>query len=287
MNSKQFIHLLTRFLAPGTAREMERDGSLDPSQYLLVQDNGADTTLFIFGGLAALFAGLPAFEFKKLLAETDRPLNLVFLRDIQRMYYTATPDGRPNGLGFYEDVINEQKRALGARYHAAMGASGGGAAALYFGARCGLDQVIAFSPVSDLRPYTRAGNRLRVLCDVKKAVTDFPAYLELVTLAYLVGPWVRRRVARLQPDGQWPDLLIPYRNAERRPRTTLVYGNNCPPDIEHARLFDAIAEVRHRPVASNRHNCGGDLKKRGELGPLVLDEIAAALREREERGERP
>ena len=285
MNSKQVIHFLTRCLSPSTAREMERDGSLDPAQYMLVEDKGADTTLFIFGGIAALFAGLPAFEFRKLTAQANRPLNVVFLRDIQRTYYTMTPDGRQGGLAFYEQVINEQKKVLGTRYTVALGASSGGAAALYFGVRCGFDQVIALSPVTACRPYLRPGMRLRVLFDLRKAVTDFAAYLEVLTLAWLVGPWLQGRVSHMQPDGQWPDLLAPYRDASRRPRTTLVYGDHCQPDVEHARLFETFPEVRACPVRSGRHNCAGDLKKRGELGPLVLNEIEAGLTERDARKE--
>jgi hypothetical protein len=269
----------------GAAPGMERDGSPDPSQYILVEDKGADTTLFIFGGMAVLYAGLPAFEFKKLLAQTKRPLNLVFLRDIQRMYYTVTPDGRREGLAFYERVINEQKQALGARHNVAMGASGGGAAALHFSVRCGLDQVIALNPVTDPRPYAHWRTRLHVLFDLKKAVTDFSAYIEVLTLSWLVEPWLRRRVAHMQPDGHWPDLLDAYREAAHRPRTTIVYGDNCRPDKEHAKLFSAFPEVQYRPVRSNRHNCAADLKKRGELGPLLLGEIEAALTEHTRRKE--
>jgi len=40
-------------------------GTLEPSTYIDVEDNGADVTLVSFAGMAVLYAAMPKFEFKR------------------------------------------------------------------------------------------------------------------------------------------------------------------------------------------------------------------------------
>jgi hypothetical protein len=38
-----------------------------------------------------------------------------------------------------------------------------------------------------------------------------------------------------------------------------------------------IPTITLRPIESGRHNCMGELKQRGELGPLIQGEICATV----------
>lgn len=77
---------MTRLIDTFTQEEIEKSFS--------VENNGADITIFCFASGAVLYAGLPTFEFRKILQDTGCKLNLVFLRDIRRMGYHVAPDGQ-------------------------------------------------------------------------------------------------------------------------------------------------------------------------------------------------
>src|SRR5690606_13337932 len=136
--------------------------------------------IFSFAGGAALYAGLPTFEFRRILQTSGNDFNLVFLRDLHRLNYHLRPDGQQDGLQFYEEKITELLTSLKASYNVAIGLSTGGSAALYFGVRCGMQQALTFSPAYPLSIYTRAASQLRTYGDVSRLLRSPKAYAELV-----------------------------------------------------------------------------------------------------------
>jgi len=273
---------IARIFVPGLAEQMKREGSfaLDDGasshvdlEHVTVEDRGADMTIFVFSGLAVLFAGMPRFEFRKLLIDGGRQYNLVFFRDMRRMAYRMTPDGKPEGYSYYENLVNELKTKLGAKYNVALGASSGGSAAFYFGSRCNMDKIIAFSPAFPITCYTAFRTQIRTYFNFLKLLREPSAYIEvvLVTLGALVA---YRRVAAVCPD---IDLnagpLKAYLKASPRPRATILYGERCAPDTDQATRAAQTPGIKIIPVNSGRHNCAADLKKQGKLGETILSEI--------------
>lgn len=276
-SSEKFVHLLMRFLVPGAARQLERDGTLDHSQYMVIQDRGADVTVFCLSGLAAMFAGLPVYEFRRMLPTASRDMNLVFIRDVRRMFYQVSPDGEADGGAFFESEIRRVRDELGASHNVLLGASGGGAAAFLFGSRLGFDQLITFSPAFPVHVYNSWRNRFRSLFDLPKLFCHPKGYFEVFFLTFLVCPWAIRRIVRVTGKSDSTEILEAYRNASPRPRATVIHGHTCWPDVDQAAIMRQFPEVKCIPVESARHNCAGDLKKRGELAPLILNELAEGL----------
>lgn len=244
--------------------------------HVLVEDRGSDVTVFCFAGLAVMFAGLPTFEFRRILNEHGRDFNLVFFRDVQRSAYHLTPDGQPGGLQFYENEVRRLMKSLGSTYNVALGASAGGGAAFYFGTRCGMDQVVTFSPGFPGSVYTRPSMQLRTFLNVPRLLTQPAAYVELV-LVTLGAVWVTRAL-RKKLDRYW-NVYETYQNSrETRPRATIFYGRRCGPDSLQARLMSGFPEVKLVPLPSARHNCASVLKRQGALGSAIVAEILEGLR---------
>jgi len=91
------VRAFMRRFMPGLAAALEEEnqfdrmegpeGSLtDPALYLQVEDNGAETTIVAFAGMAVLYAAMPRFEFKKMLQDTGETYNFIFVRDVFRFY---------------------------------------------------------------------------------------------------------------------------------------------------------------------------------------------------------
>ena len=279
---------VARIFAPGLAEQMRREGSFylaeagaggdAASDHVIVEDRGSDVTLFVFSGLAVLFAGMPRFEFRKLLLEGNGDYNLVFFRDLRRTAYHVTPDGRPGGYAYYEALINEIKARLGSKRHVALGASSGGSAAFYFGSRCGMDKIVTFSPAFPHTCYTAPWAQVRTYFDLWKLVTEPSAYLEvvMVTLGAIAGA---KRLARLVPEEEITgSALRAFLNAAPRPRATIFYGARCRPDRDQASRLAGTEGLTTVAVASGRHNCAADLKKAGKLAAMLLAEIEEGIR---------
>jgi hypothetical protein len=112
------------------------------------------TLLVLFGGIAG-GVSMPVFEFFRLTA--GLPVKKVFLRDPRRAWYQL---GIPGVGESSEDVYRFLASAIdraGADRVVMAGASAGGFAALLYGAKCGVDEVLAFSP----QTFIDADNRSR------------------------------------------------------------------------------------------------------------------------------
>jgi pimeloyl-ACP methyl ester carboxylesterase len=272
-----------RRLVPAWAKEMDDEGifrlraqqalaQIDEREYLVVEDVGADVTLFAFSGLDGLFGVAPRFEFRGLLSKLEYPCNLVFVRELRGFWYHLAPDGSPEGLAYFERRLSEVMAQLGARHNMAMGFSAGGSAAFYFGTRCGMQKILAFSPAFPVSVYTSAKAQLLHYLNLKKLVTDPAAYCEVAAVMNW-GLLSEHRMAKVvEPERQW-DVLATYRDCPKRPRATLVYGRGCRQDATQAGLLAGFPEVKPVAVAAGCHNVPGYLKQRGELASLVVQEL--------------
>jgi len=278
---------LARTFVSDVAKNMEREGAafdLDAGAnqaeelpYVLVEDRGADVTIFSFAGMAVLFAGLPAFEFRKLLKHNGTDYNLVFFRDVRRSAYVQRPDGQPGGPAFFQNEVNRIKAQLGSTYNVAIGASAGGAMAFHMARVCNLDLIVSFSPVLCREVYTPWKRQIRHYFDLPKLVSDPQGYMEVVLMT-LGALALTRKVERDVKNHPWQNVLQEYlEHKGPRPRAVIFHGATNSPDSLTARQLEHLPEVKVRPVPTGRHNCAAVLKARGEMGPAILDEINEGL----------
>lgn len=246
------------------------------ASYVEVEDRGADVTVFAYTGLAALFAGLPAFEFRSLLRGSGLDFNIVCFRDIRRYSYHLTPEGQPGGLDFYEEKTRELMKSLGATHNIALGASGGGSAAIYFGTRCGMDQAIGFSPSYPALEYAAFKHRCRAYFDVPRFLRSSKEYIELLLVTITARKVFRGIVRDLGREAYWK-VFEEYEAADERPSLKIAFGERNPPDSRIAKRFGALDGVDLLPLDTGLHGVAGFLKREGRLGPFIVDTIKAGV----------
>lgn len=272
----------TRIFLPDLARQMEAEGTfqldanpvgaLEEADYVRVENNGADTTVFVFAGLDVLYAGMARFEFQKVLRAIGVKANFVYLRDCQRSGFFVRPDGEPGGSAFYEEVINRIKGELGSRHHIALGSSIGGTSAIHFGVQCGFEHIITFGAPFEFDVYTRPRRVFRSVFDIKKVFTEPMGYLEILLVTVTAG-WAVRQILRRADFDEFPDFVGLYRAASPRPAISAFYGATAWPDVEQAQYLAEFPEVHLRPVPTGRHNSPAFMKKHGTFAPSIAEEI--------------
>ena len=292
MLMERVFRWVTRIFDPGMAKNMEQGGvrqleafgEEDISDYVEVIDRGSDVTIFTFAGLAVLFAGLPGYEFRRLLQSPGEDHNLVLFRDIRRSCYHLRPDGKLAGLEFYEAEVRRIIESLGSTHNVGVGVSVGGSAALYFGARCGFEQVIAFSPGYPLTVYCSWWNRLRTVISPWRLLRSPKAYAELI-LVTIGSTWSYNLLCKtVGREAIWP-VLEEFRNGDPRPQTTVYYGRGCRPDAQQAALMADIPGVDCIPLPTLYHNCAGFLKDQGKLGSTIVGHVRVRRRPSENTGD--
>ena len=280
MVTERIFRWAARLFDPGMAKNMERSGAAqlneftdeDISDFVEVIDRGSDVTIFSFAGLAVLFAGLPSFEFRRLLESSGEDYNLVFFRDIRRSCYHVRPDGEPGGLEFYEVQVRRVIESLGSTYNVGVGVSVGGSAAFYFGARCGFDQIVTFSPGYPLTVYCGALNQLQTYFNPVRFFRSPKAYAELI-LVTIGSAWSYKRLCKtIGKDAIWP-VIDAYEACDPRPRAAVYYGRGCRPDARQAALMADLAEVDCIALPTMYHNCAGYLKGQDKLGSTILEQV--------------
>jgi pimeloyl-ACP methyl ester carboxylesterase len=241
-------------------------------KYVEIDDRKSPVTVFAFAGAAGLFGMTPVFEFRRLLWKRGNNYNLVFFRDLQASCYHLTPQGEPTGLDFYAGEIRDIIKRLGSTHNVAVGNSAGAGAALYFGARCELDQVIAFGPHLPEKGTLKAWWR---------ALTDFRLLLQS-PIGYTLGIGglnVHRKLCRAVGEkGVW-SLLDPWRGPGRHPKAVIYYGEYCLPDRRMALRFAETGNVECVALPTKSHGAARFLKAQGKLGDVIIDRIEAGLAE--------
>lgn len=270
-----------RMLMPDLARQMEADGLLDlpkdgespKIEYMKVENNHAETTIFAFSGLDVLFAGLARYEFQRVLHELGTTANFVFLRDIHRMGFQLKPDGTPGGPEFYVGEIKRVMAELGSKRNIAIGSSIGGSAAFAYGVASGMDELVLFGAAFNFDGFSAPDMIWKCATDFRKLFTEPRAYAELLIVT-LAARWARKTFQAKIGEENVPKPLDLYQQAEKKPAITLLYGETSWPDAAQAALVKSFARTRLVPLPTGRHNTPAFLKARGELAPRIADALA-------------
>ena len=287
----RILKLLIRISPPGiasTARSLYEEWhfdlpkkgigqeAIDPSLYIKVEDNGSDTTLISLAGMAMLYAGMPKFELRKTLQNLGGHYNFMWVRDIHRYNYAVAPDGSSNSLDFFARIIGDALSRLRSSHNIAIGSSGGGAVAIGLSGMLPIHRVIAFNPVFREKDYGSSKNTRKAIFDLRKVLPKPRAYIEgiLVTIS---GTPMWKRLRWLVGEQHIPDIMEQYLRKNPPAQTVIFYSTNFLPDAEQALIFKDIPTVSLKPIHSKQHTFMIELKQRGELGPLIHEEILIEL----------
>jgi pimeloyl-ACP methyl ester carboxylesterase len=205
----------------------------------------ARTLLMLFGGIAG-GVSMPVFEFFRLTA--GMPGKKAFLRDPRRGWYQlGLPGVGPTAQDvrrYLDQVIAEADvdRVVMA------GASAGGYAAMLFGAWCGADHVLAFSP----QTFIDAANRA--------AAGD-----------HRWEPQIGHLLAANPPGAVYDlrDLLA----TSAGPHIALHVSTDDPLDLLHAHRLANLRNVTITEHDKGGHRLVKTLRDRGILGPLLQDAL--------------
>lgn len=278
----KLVRAFVRRFLPGIAAALEEEGQFDrmnepgaqsSGHCLEVEDNGADTTIVAFAGMAILYAAMPKFEFQKILQETGNRYNYVFVRDLYRSSYRYAPDGSNTGIAFYERTVSETLARLGSKHNIAIGMSGGGEAAFRISGATPIDHVIAFNPAFPFESYGSWSNLLHALLNFPVLARDPSAYLE-VLFVMLGVQYLKKRNHRLAGHEDPEQALRDY--LRRSAPVTLIYSKQCRPDSLQASTLKDLPSITSIPVESNRHNCLKELKQQGQLEGFIRDIIQSS-----------
>jgi hypothetical protein len=196
----------------------------------------------------------------------------VWVRDIHRFNYAVAPDGSPNSLAFFARIIGDALSNLRSSHNVAIGSSGGGAAAIGLSGMLPIHRVIAFNPVFREEVYGSSKNIRKALFDWRKALSQPSAYLEGFFIPFH-SRYSWKRNCQLVGEEHIPDFRKHYLLKSQPAQAVIFYSTNSLSDTKQAMMFQDIPTVTLKPVRSNRHTCMVELKQRGELGPLIHEEI--------------
>lgn len=173
---------------------------------------------------------LPAFDFvgrvKKLSATTTRPINCLYLRDSANLWYQHGVAGLGRDVHETVNRLREVINAVRPTSVSVVGQSMGGYAAVLFGALLGVDRVLAFGPLSYLRPdWARRDGDTRWI-----GVMD--------------------KLAQYPPSPCYDDLPALLSRSTALPDIQLIYGTG--PEADHIDNVDALHADRFRQIEDIR-----------------------------------
>jgi pimeloyl-ACP methyl ester carboxylesterase len=240
-----------------------------------VEDRGAPVTVFAFAGAMKQLGGVPIFEFRNALRQVGTDYNLVLLRDVHRSYYQLRHDGAPGGLDYYAARIEEIRDRLRSVHHVTVGTSMGATAALYFGARCRIQHVIAFGPNWPILADVDLRRRLRDMADLRTLMTSPRGYWESLGVMQVAALLTRRLKRKLKGTAVDPMVTALRQADDRLPSASIYYGARCPSDVRCSRRLAGFPSVSLIPVSTGLHNVAGYLKRQGLLFRVIKNEIDA------------
>ena len=273
-----FMPDLARQMAQEGNLALPRDGALLPDgsasapEFMQVEDNGANVTIFAFSGLDVLYAGLARYEFGRVLHQLDIEANLVFVRDVHRMGFQLKPDGTVGGPAFYAAELLHVKNRLGARRNIAIGSSIGGSAAFLFGTLCEMDEVILFGAAFNLDGFAAPSMLRRTALNWRQLLAEPRAYVELLIVT-LAARWARKNFARRVGEENISRPLEIFKRAAVKPAVTLFYGVESLPDKSQAMLIRSCPKTCLVPLPTGRHNTPAFLKKQGTLAAHIAEAL--------------
>jgi hypothetical protein len=268
--------VVTKLESTGMLQSVNIADNIPVNDYFDIEDNGAPVSIFSFAGGAAMYAGMPQFEFKKVICSNTNNLkkfNYVFVRDIKRMGYHISPNGEKTGLTFFEQKIKDIIKSLGSTYHIFIGSSQGGSAAMYFGVRCNIEKVIVFNPLVDQLRYVSSIFVTDVLFN-KNILMDFKHYsARLLFLLFSISV-INRMTRVLKRENIW-NIVKEYQTATQRPKTVIFYSRLSKADNDQASQMD-FPETKRIGIDYNLHYLPKYLKGLGKLDTLIQSEINEA-----------
>jgi hypothetical protein len=220
----------------------------DPRRHAVVDFSpDANALLVLFGGIAG-GVSMPVYEFFQVTA--GYPAKRLFLRDPRRSWYLRGLPGVGDDAASLERALGETIRQSGCQHVVMAGASAGGFAALRFGARLGVDRVLAFSPQS----FVDRPNRLAAGDD---------RWAEQIAVLH----------AALGPNDPTFDLLADLRTAAG-PDFAIHVSADDALDLAHARRLLGIPNLTVHEHSGGGHKLVKWLRDTGSLRPLLTDALA-------------
>jgi hypothetical protein len=239
---------------------------------VLWENWGSPITVIAFAGMDVRYGGMPRFEFQKLFAQNERRYNLIFVRDVKRSCYFLTPQGRKNGLSYYQEAIQKAISQLPLSFNVTVGLSGGGMAPFLLCNRLPIHKIVAFNPSFPLDIYA-SESLTRLFLRLPLLLSDPHSYFESIVVM-LSARAIWKRLCHLMERKDIPDALQCYLSTlPEPPPASIYYSQYHPPDVNQAMRLKGIPGITLKPVNSDRHICLRALKEKGELMPLLHDEI--------------
>jgi hypothetical protein len=234
---------------PGFHADLERPGA---------------TLLVAFGGLAHSVGGIPVFEFFSLVHGEDPAAKRLFLRDDAQCWYHGGVEGAGTTVPEVATWLRRVIADSGAERVVALGASGGGFAAILFGALTGIDEVHAFAPQTFVDRRHRAlyfDRRYEPqIATLRSLPARHPLFLDLKQVVERAGEGTR--------------FVIHYPGLNRL-------------DAIHARRMNRLPAVRLHRHPFEDHNVVGKLRESGALSALLQSIVSRPGDGRDPRLETP
>lgn len=221
----------------------------DSTQGMFVRRTpGARKLLLVFTGVAGEAGNVPLSLLDEMLR--GLPVHVVYLRDYQRVLYLKGIPELGADHARTVDGLRALQQDLGADALYCMGNSGGGYAAIQYGAALGADTVLGLAAATSTD-----------MAEVRK-----------------VDPRGESMVLRMQAEV--PELLGNLRDvvqrAPRPPRVLLHYGDAMPVDVFHAENFADLPTAQLFPMPGiARHDIAAQLLAEGRLEQVIREAIGA------------
>lgn len=263
-------------IAPLSLQQIWQEPELSPADianFCEVIDRHSPITVIAFAGLALGFAGLPSYEFRKSLGTIGDNCNIVLVRDVRRYWYHLTPEGEIGGLDFYTQYLQSQVQVLGTKYLITTGVSAGGFAALFFGWKLGADQILAFSPQTDLMGYHKL--RPLSLLQHRRSWSDLKSFFKEELMVAIALRRRTRLLKRKLPFIYWGGLNAGLRINEQT-QAHIYYCQDNALDAQEALKISVFPGVTLHACACNQHNVAGYLRTGGGLFTILQTAMQSA-----------
>lgn len=194
--------------------------------------------------------GMPTFEFFNITKGLR--INRVFVRDLERLWYQRGITGLGDDLPSAALGLRSAIDAIGPSRVVTVGNSGGGYAAIAFGALLEADEVLAISPQTVLG--------------------------RVEAMRYQESTWAHvteRLEAAGGPDDRYADLAQMLSSSPCRPPCHVHYAAANEIDALHAEHLGGTPGVRLHPHDHHDHNVITRLRDEGKLRQLLVEHLEA------------
>jgi tetratricopeptide (TPR) repeat protein len=234
---------LAQPLAAGATASSVADQQLESLQGFVEKPvPGSDTLLVVFGQLDhRLWVTFSLLH--RILRKSGA--SVVYARDLQQSWYTGGIVGLGSDLESTADGIRSIANRYGAKRIVTLGTCVGCAGALRFGLALGAEGVLGLHP--RVGPDDLLTNRAGA------------------------------HAIRSRGSARHGGVLSAYREAARRPKVTLIFGEHCARDAADARDLARVTDVCAIPIpGSFEMNTVRELLVLGLLEPVLLDFVATS-----------